>query len=125
MQVGAALRAGVEHRTPIPEHLPHGDLVHGDGLLRQLLLEHLRLLQHGLQVPRDDENALLQTEGRRQVGQYGHITDSQQTTTVGVVVTQLDVNAHTTPLKSLGVGSASHHHCHTHTIATIHNRVQG
>jgi len=116
MQVGAALRAGVEHRTPIPEHLPHGDLVHGDGLLHQLLLEHLRILQHGLQVPRDDENALLQTEGRRQVGQYGHITDSQQTTTVGVVVTQL---------KSLGVGSASHHHCHTHTTATIHNRVQG
>ena len=87
MQVGAALRAGVKHRTPIPEHVPHGALVPRDRLLHQLLLQHLRLLQHGLQVPRDDESALLQREGRPQVGKHGHITDSEQTTTVGVVVT--------------------------------------
>ena len=68
MQVGAALRAGVQRGTPIPEHLPHGALVHGDRLLRQLLFEHLRLLQHGLKVPKDGERTLLQREGRRQVG---------------------------------------------------------
>ena len=33
LQVGAAFRAGVEHRTAIPEHVPHGALDPGDHLL--------------------------------------------------------------------------------------------
>ena len=70
IQVGAALRAGVEHRTPLPEHVPHGALVPRDRFLHQLLLQHLRLLQHGLQVPRDSESAILQREGRRQVEEH-------------------------------------------------------
>ena len=60
MQVGAALRVGVEHGTPLPEHVPHGLLAPGDQLLHQLLLQHLHLLQHGFQVPRDGESAILQ-----------------------------------------------------------------
>ena len=60
MQVGAALRAGVEYRTPLPEHVPHGALVPRDRFLHQLLLQHLHLLQHGFQVPRDGESAILQ-----------------------------------------------------------------
>ena len=60
MQVGAALRARVEHGTSLPEHLPHDGLAPGDSCLHQLLLQHLCLLQHGLQVPRDDERTLLQ-----------------------------------------------------------------
>ena len=67
LQVGAALRAGDEHGTPLPEHFSNGHLVSGDWFLHQLLFQHLRLLQHGLQVPRDDESALLQREGRRQI----------------------------------------------------------
>ena len=67
MQVGSAVRARVEYGTALPEHFSYGDLVPGDQLLHQLLLQHLRLLQHGLQVPRDDESTLLQREGRRQI----------------------------------------------------------
>ena len=68
MQIGDALRAGVKHGTPLPEHITHDFLAPGDRLLRELLLQHLRLLQHGLQVPRDDERALL--EGRRQAEEH-------------------------------------------------------
>ena len=69
-QVSAALRAGVEHGTPLPERLPHGAVVPGDRNLHQLLLQHLRLLQHGLQVPRDDEGALVQRESRKKVEEH-------------------------------------------------------
>ena len=72
MQVGAAVRARVEHRTSLPEHLPHDGLAPGDRCLHQLLLQHLRLLQHGLQVPRDDEKTLLQKpEDHREVEEKG------------------------------------------------------
>ena len=72
LQVGAAFCARNEHRTSLPEHIPHGKLDPRDRLLHQLLLQHLRLLQHGLQVPRDGESALLQREGRRQAEDHGH-----------------------------------------------------
>ena len=66
LQVGAPFCARNEHRTSLPEHVPHGNLDPRDRLLHQLLFQHLRLLQHGLQVPRNDESVLLQREGRRQ-----------------------------------------------------------
>ena len=75
MQVGAALRAGVEHRTPLPQHLSHDGMAPGDQLLHQLLLQHLRLLQHGLQVPRDGERSLLQREVSRHVEEHRHRAD--------------------------------------------------
>ena len=75
VQVGAALRARVEHRTSLPEHLPHDGLAPGDRCLHQLLLQHLRLLQLGLQVPRDDERTLLQKpEDHREVSEQTHGT---------------------------------------------------
>ena len=81
MQVGTALRAGVEHRTPLPQHLSHDGMAPGDQLLHQLLLQHLRLLQHGLQIPRDGERSLLQ----REVVAMLKNTDTGQTATVSAI----------------------------------------
>ena len=75
VQVSAALCARVEHGTSLPEHLPYDGLASGDRCLHQLLLQHLRLLQYGLQVPRDDERTLLQKpEDHREVSEQRHGT---------------------------------------------------
>ena len=86
MQVGAALRAGVEYRTPLPEHVPHGALVPRDRFLHQLLLQHLHLLQHGFQVPRETVKALF---CRGSAAAKSKNTNTELTTAVGGVVSRI------------------------------------
>ena len=66
VQGHAVLRARNGYGASLPEHRAHADQVVGDPHLHQLLLQHLHLLQHGLQVPRDGERTFLQRESQRQ-----------------------------------------------------------
>ena len=99
MQSFAALRTRHEHGAPLPEHFPDRPLVPGDRLLHQLLLQHLRLLQHGLQVPRDDESALLQREDHDKVEELRHTADHE--CQCNCVLRRLCVDIHAVTMLSL------------------------